>query len=369
MPSDPYASVRPVPTDEAMTLQPYTAVLVASYGGPNESADVLPFMRNATAGKNIPDERLLEVSQHYELFGGRSPINDLNDALADAMQAELSRRGVNVPIVIGNRNWHPFIRDTMQRLADGGHHRVLAVATSAYASYSSCRQYHEDIIGAREGLPIAIDKLGPFAQSEAFVSANARAVATAMRRLLARVGGDPIRVLFVTHSIPVAMNAASSTGEDERRYDAQHLRVADAVARAVSEELRQPVDWELTFCSRSGAPHIPWLEPDVNDHMPQVYADGVRGVVAAPIGFISDHMEVLYDLDTQARETAAELGLHYERAATVGTDEEFVSLLVDLLLERAAEARGERSPRTECQFSTGRCCLPRPAQPDEEPAR
>jgi len=343
-----------------VTLEPYTAVLFASYGGPNESADVLPFMRNATAGRGIPDERLIEVSKHYELFGGRSPINELNAALMDAVRAELRLRGVDVPVVIGNRNWHPYFADTVQGLVDDGHQRVVALATSAYSSYSGCRQYCEDLERAAEPRGIRIDKVDPFGETPGFVSANARALVEAVRRLRDRIGDGALRVLFVTHSIPTAMNEASSTGEPERRYDAQHLRVAAAVAEEASSMLGEDLAWELTFCSRSGAPHIPWLEPDVNDRMPEVQAEGVAGVVAAPIGFISDHMEVAYDLDTQAKETAEGLALPYERAATVGTDEGFVSLLVDQLLAKAAAARGESTSVGRCRFSTGHCCLPRP---------
>jgi ferrochelatase len=343
-----------------VSIAPYSAVLFASYGGPNESADVLPFMRNATRGRGIPDERLLEVSQHYEMFGGRSPINELNAALMEDVRVELARRGIDVPVVIGNRNWHPYFADTVDELVAEGHERVVAVATSAYSSYSNCRQYCEDLAGASDGKPITIDKIDPFGESREFVSANARALVEAVRTLRARIGDQTLRVLFVTHSIPTAMNEASHTGQPENRYDAQHLRVAGAVAAAAGEELGEQLTWELTFCSRSGSPHVPWLEPDVNDRMPEVQAEGVAGVVAAPIGFISDHMEVIYDLDTQANETAAELGLPYERAATVGPDPEFVSLLVDRLLEQAAAARGEAAPRNLCQFSTGRCCLPRP---------
>ena len=352
-----------------MTLEPYSAVLFASYGGPNEPDDVLPFMRNATAGKNIPDERLLEVSEHYLLFGGKSPINELNAALMDAVRDELERRGVEVPVVIGNRNWHPFIGDTVDELVDAGHTRVLALATSAYRSYSSCRQYCEDIAGATQGKPIHVDKIDPFAETPEFVSANARAVVDAVRALRGRIGASKLRILFVTHSIPLSMNVASATGEPEHRYDAQHLRVAEGVAREASTELGEPLTWELAYCSRSGPPQVPWLEPDINDRLEEVVGEGVDGVVAVPFGFIKDHMEVAYDLDTEAKQTAAALGLPYERAATVGTDEGFVSLLVDKLLHRAAIARGEAEDTTICQFASGRCCLPRPANSPERPHR
>ncbi|GAA4906729.1 ferrochelatase [Tessaracoccus lubricantis] len=343
-----------------MTLAPYSAVLFASYGGPNEPDDVLPFMRNATAGRNIPDERLLEVSEHYMLFGGRSPINELNAALMDAVRAELARRGVDVPVVIGNRNWEPYLGDTVDDLVAAGHRQVIALATSAYRSYSSCRQYCEDLDGARSGKDIAIDKIDPFAETPEFVAANARAVVDGVRALRERVQGE-LRVLFVTHSIPLTMNQASYTGEPDSRYDAQHLRVAEAVAREASEALGEALTWELTYCSRSGAPHIPWLEPDVNDRLEEVAGEDVDGVLAVPFGFINDHMEVAYDLDTEAKATAERLGLPYVRAATVGTDPGFVAMLVDKLLHRAAVARGEAEDTTICQFSTGRCCLPRPA--------
>lgn len=343
-----------------MSLLPYTAVMFASYGGPDRSEDVLPFMRKATAGKNIPDERLIEVSKHYELFGGKSPINELNAALMSGVRAELARRGVEVPVVIGNRNWHPLFEATVDALVADGHRRVLALATSAYQSYSSCRQYCEDLVRAADGRELVIDKVDPFWTAEGFVSANARALVGAVRTLRAQAGQGAIRVLFVTHSIPLTMNEASATGEPEKRYDTQHLQVAAAVAAEAGAELGEELTWELTFCSRSGAPHIPWLEPDVNDRLEELATEDVAGVVAAPIGFISDHMEVAYDLDTEAKATAAGLDLPYVRAATVGTDPGFVSTLVDRLLDAAAAARGEAAPTDLCRFSDGACCLPRP---------
>ncbi len=343
-----------------MSLAPYTAVLVASYGGPDRTEDVLPFMRNATAGRNIPDERLVEVSRHYDLFGGKSPLNELNAALMERLRAELGRRGIDVPVVIGNRNWHPYFAETVEQLAAGGHERVAALATSAYSSYSSCRQYREDLDSAEAAVDGAVhfDKVGPFAESPQFIRANARAVAAAWRELRAQLGDGTAKLLFVTHSIPLAMNAASGSGAPSTRYDAQTLRVAEKVAEVASAELGEELDWELTYCSRSGSPHIPWLEPDVNDRMEEL--EGVVGVVTAPIGFISDHMEVRYDLDTQARETAEAHGLAYVRAGTVDDDPEFVELLVDKLVELAAVARGElRSAALACAPCAGEHCLPR----------
>ncbi|WP_240611333.1 ferrochelatase [Actinobaculum sp. 313] len=381
------------------SLSPYTAVVLTSYGGPRKSEDVLPFMRNATAGRGIPDERLLEVSQHYELFGGRSPINEQNEALRDALEDELARRGCPRPVLIGNRNWTPFVSDAVADLRAAGHRRVIALPTAAYSSYSGCRQYREDLERATAQVPgIVIDKAGPYAERPGFISANADALASAVRSLRSRIRRGTIKVLFVTHSIPTAMNAASADGTEPARYDAQHMRVAAAVAQAAAELVKEDLDWELVYCSRSGNPHTPWLEPDVNDRLheiaaansscvthpalhsgsnnipdtgstrvPDAHSPGgdaaraIAGVVAAPIGFISDHMEVAFDLDTQARATAADLGLEYQRAATAGTHPDFVSTLADLLADHAAFARGDKAiPDHPCLQETVECCLPRP---------
>ncbi len=346
------------------SLAPYTAVLFASYGGPDQPDDVLPFMRNATRGKGIPDERLVQVSEHYMLFGGKSPINERNAELMAAVQGELLRRGIDVPVVIGNRNWKPFFADTVASLVADGHTRVVALATSAYQSYSSCRQYCEDLVGASDGTPLAIDKVEPFWQAPEFAAATARCLVDGFRALSSRMGEGRVRVLFVTHSIPTSMNERSADGTPARRYDAQHRAVAEQVAQLAAEQLGVALTWEIAYCSRSGAPHIPWLEPDVNDRLEEI-ADDVDGVVAVPFGFISDHMEVVYDLDTEAARTARELGLEYERAATVGVDPGFVAMLVDRLLEQAEVARGERSARGLCRFAEGGCCqpAPRPSRP------
>lgn len=303
----------------------YDAICLLSYGGPRGPEDVLPFMRNATRGRGIPDERLLEVSTHYDLFGGASPINAQNEALVAALGEELGRRGIEVPIVIGNRNWTPYVADTFTDLAASGARRVLAVATSAYSSYSSCRQYREDIAAAlaATGVELELDKVGPFAETEGFIVANT----DALRAALAQAQGQP-RVIFVTHSIPTAMNAASGPGGDNT-YEAQHRRVAAEIASRVGVA---DADWEIAYCSRSGAPHIPWLEPDVNDRMEELSQAGVTSIVTVPFGFISDHMEVAYDLDTQAAETAQSTGQSYVRAATPGTHPAFVSMLADRIV-------------------------------------
>ena len=310
----------------------FDAVLVLSYGGPRGPEDVLPFMRNATRGRGIPDERLVEVSGHYQLFGGRSPINERNQELLDGLSAALAERGVEVPIVIGNRNWTPYVHETLAELAASGARRVLILATAAYSSYSGCRQYREDLAAALERVGGAASgmeftKVGPFAETDGFVTANADAV----RAALAELPGA--RVVFVTHSIPTAMDAVSGPespgGLRENTYSVQHRRVAEAVAAGVG---LADGEWEIAYCSRSGAPHIPWLEPDVNDRLGELAAAGVPSVVTVPFGFINDHMEVVYDLDTQARETAAEHGLAYVRAATVGVHPAFVGMLADAVV-------------------------------------
>lgn len=331
-----------------MTLD---AVLVLSYGGPRKPDDVLPFMRNATRGRSIPDERLLEVSEHYLLFGGASPINDRNAELMDALSAELSSRGVDVPVVIGNRNWDPYVHETLAELAAAGARRVAVLATSAYASYSSCRQYREDLAAAiaTTGVELDLVKVGPFAESPGFVTANADAVRAARAEL------PGARVVFVTHSIPTAMDKASGPAAASNTYSAQHQRVAEAIAAEVG---LADDGWEIAYCSRSGAPHIPWLEPDVNDRLEELASEGVETVITVPFGFISDHMEVVYDLDTDARATAERLGLGYVRAATVGVHPAFVSMLADAVLDpQPGEVGGVRTCHATC------CLLGRPGVP------
>ncbi|ACQ79348.1 ferrochelatase [Beutenbergia cavernae DSM 12333] len=337
-----------IPVIPTTDVAPYDALLLHSFGGPEGPDDVMPFLRNVTAGRGIPDERLEQVAEHYLHFGGRSPINDQNAALLAALRAELDRRGVTLPTAWGNRNWDPFVTDTLRELHDAGHRRVLVLTTSAYACYSSCRQYGEDLARAlatleSEGRQIAVDKVRPYFNSPGFVTANTDAV----RGAVGSLGGNARtpHVVFVTHSIPTTMEDAS--GRDAPHgatYRDQHLDLARVVAGRLAAE-GVPITWELAFCSRSGPPSQPWLSPDVNDVLEARHAEGVDGVVLAPIGFVSDHMEVVYDLDTEARETAERLGMRMVRAATAGTAEEFVAGLVDLVLERCGTERGEAPQR------------------------
>ncbi len=331
----------------AAATDPYDAVLLLSFGGPEQPADVLPFLENVTRGRGIPRERLEAVAEHYLHFGGRSPINDQNRALLAALRAELDARGLDLPLYWGNRNWDPYLVDALREAARAGARRVCVLLTSAYSSYSGCRQYREDLAGALLELAAGtddpralpeVDKVRHYFNHPGFVAACADAVRAGLATLPEAVR-DGARIVFVTHSVPTAMNDVS--GPAGGAYVAQHLDVSGAVAAAAGDLVGRRLEWDLVYCSRSGPPSQPWLEPDVNDHLRDLHARGVPGVVVVPVGFVSDHMEVKFDLDTEARETAQELGLPFARAATVGTDPRFVAGLVDLVLERAAQLRGE----------------------------
>ncbi len=347
----------------ASSLAPYDAVVLLSFGGPEKPEDVLPFMRNVTRGKGIPEERLVEVSQHYALFGGRSPINDQNRALLAALRAEMDARGLDVPLVWGNRNWEPYTEAALADLRGRGAGRVLALVTSAYGSYSGCRQYREHVAAALAGVAgvdpvpadaeaaagIRVDKLRHYFHHPGFVRANADAVVEAFGELAERTGRPVADVvadsplLFVTHSIPLAMEAGSAAARPG--YVAQHQDACAQVAALVAAELGAAPSWSLAFCSRSGPPSQPWLEPDINDVLTERAAAGVTGVVMSPIGFVSDHMEVAYDLDTEAMATARDLGVTAVRAGSASTRAPFVTGLVDLMVERAAAERGEQPER------------------------
>lgn len=348
-------------------LEPYDGILLLSFGGPEKPEDVLPFLRTVTAGKGIPDERLEEVGEHYYRFGGKSPINDQNRALLAALRTELDRRGIDTPLIWGNRNFTPFTIEALREAHDKGLRRLVTIVTSAYSSYSSCRQYREDLAGAvaqaqEEGIEVEVEKIRPYYNHPGFSRVNARLVTEAVRELV-RDGVAPadLRLLFVTHSIPTAMDETSGPGDSEGHlYSRQHVALGAAVTDEVNATLDLDLEGELVFCSRSGPPTQPWLEPDVNDRLAELAKEGVQAVVVAPIGFVSDHMEVIYDLDTEAAETAGELGLRMVRVPTVGTDPEFVSGLVDLLLERAGEARGEDPQRPAWPGSDVRPSVCRP---------
>ncbi|ALE06733.1 ferrochelatase [Arthrobacter sp. ERGS1:01] len=327
----------------------YDAILLASFGGPEGQEDVIPFLRNVTRGRGIPDERLEEVSHHYRKNGGISPINAQNRALKAALEAELAARGIELPVLWGNRNWDPYIPAVLQDAYDAGHRRLLMVTTSAYSSYSSCRQYREDIGMALtetglDGL-LAVDKVRQYFDHPGFVEPFIEGTAASLAKVKAELAAAgtpeaPVHVMFATHSIPTRDAEASGRSVDEDRefaensaYVAQHLAAAEAVMARVEPDQ----EWSLVYQSRSGAPHVPWLEPDINDALAELAAAGTKGVVVVPLGFVSDHMEVLWDLDTEAAETCAELGLAFHRAPTPGTHQKFVAGLVDMICERTIE--------------------------------
>jgi ferrochelatase len=316
----------------------YDAVILAGFGGPEGQDDVIPFLRNVTRGRGIPDERLEEVAHHYRHFGGISPINAQNRALKAALEAELADRGIDLPVFWGNRNWEPYLADALRDAHTAGHRTLLGLATSAYSSYSSCRQYREDFARAVEeaglGDELRIDKVRQYFDHPGFVQPFVDGVRASIAELTERgFAADAIRVLFATHSIPV--QDAERSGPDGDDYQRQHLAVAEAVMTAAGAlGGGQDTGGELVYQSRSGPPTQAWLEPDVNDVIRELPARGVEAVVIVPLGFVSDHMEVLWDLDTEAMETAAEAGVVALRAPTPGVDPAYVSGLVDLILER-----------------------------------
>jgi ferrochelatase len=342
----------PEPTTTALPesdeLDPYDAVLLLSFGGPERPEDVVPFLENVTRGRGIPRERLAEVGEHYFLFGGRSPINDQCRELLAALRTELDHREISQPHYWGNRNWDPYLTDVARRIEAAGHRRVVVLTTSAYPSYSSCRQYRENLYDAFAGTEVTVERIRHYADTPGFVTASVDATLAAVDSLFANPGPDPgpdpvPRLVFVTHSIPTAMaeTAGPQPHSADGGYVDWHRLVAAEVTRRVAELRTVAAEHDLVYCSRSGPSSQPWLEPDVNDELAALSAAGERAVVAVPIGFVSDHMEVIYDLDTEAAATARDLGLRFARAATAGTHPAFVAGLVDLLVERAAVARGE----------------------------
>ena len=318
----------------------YDAILLASFGGPEGQDDVIPFLRNVTRGRGIPDERLEEVAHHYRAFGGVSPINEQNRQLKVALETELAARGISLPVLWGNRNWEPYLADAVREAKDRGYEKLIAVGTSAYSSYSSCRQYREDYAAALEstGLEgeLQIDKVRQFFDHPGFV----QPFIDGLRQGLADAAAAGFaladtHVLFTTHSIP--SGDAEKSGPQFRgfgeggAYEAQHRAVAEVVVASASDDA---VDWSLVFQSRSGPPTQPWLAPDINDAMRELSAEGTKAFVIVPLGFVSDHMEVKWDLDTEAMETATELSAWAVRVPTPGVHPAYVSGLVDLVLER-----------------------------------
>jgi ferrochelatase len=323
------------------------ALLVLSFGGPEGHDDVLPFLENVTRGRGIPRERLEAVAEHYHHFGGVSPINEQNKALIDALEKEFAAAGLQLPIYWGNRNWAPYVEDVWRQMADDGIEHVYVFATSAYASASGCRQYHEDIARARAvagGGPTA-EKLPHYFDAPGFVRANADALAAALAELPDDVR-DTACLVATAHSIPNAMAAVA--GPQGHAYESELTAASQAVVDAAAPGR----SFDLVWQSRSGPPSMPWLEPDVNDHLRALAEAGEKAVVLFPVGFVSDHLEVIWDLDNEAKETAAELGLTFVRAGTAGTRPAFVAMVRALLEER--RAGGEPRLGTNCPAA---CCF------------
>jgi ferrochelatase len=338
-------------------MRPYDAVLLVSFGGPEGPDDVMPFLENVTAGRGVPRERLLDVAEHYYHVGGVSPINGQNRALLAALRDDFDEHGVALPLYWGNRHWAPTLPDVLAQMRDDGVTNAIAFLTSAYASFSSCRQYRDAIERARaevgDGAP-TVDRLRQYFNHPGFIEPMVAGVVSALEQLPAEYR-ESAPLAFVAHSIPSAMDATS--GPSGGAYTAQ---LAEAV-RLVAAGVGGAHEATLSFCSRSGAPSVPWLEPDIGDRLEEFAGEGKRAVVVVPIGFVSDHMEVAYDLDTEAAEQAAALGLAFVRSATVGTDPRFVSMVRELVLERI----GETAPRALGDFGPAHdvcpvdCCLSR----------
>lgn len=309
------------------------AILLVSFGGPDGPDDVMPFLENVTRGRGVPRERLLEVAEHYMHFGGRSPINDQNRELIAKL-----REKETLPVYWGNRNWHPLLADTLRQMKSDGITRAYLFITSAYSSYSGCRQYLENVAKAKQDTDfeqLETLKLRTYYNHPGFIEPMIDNVRQSLAKL------PNARLIFTAHSIPLSMAKTSS-------YQAQLEEASGLVAKACNVS-----EFDLVWQSRSGPPAVPWLAPDILDHLRSLHQNGIREVVLTPIGFVSDHMEVLYDLDTEARELCNELGMKMVRAKTVGADDRFVAMIGDLVRERQGTSHNVCPPE----------CCPPPARP------
>lgn len=318
----------------------YDALLVLSFGGPEGPAEVRPFLENVTRGRGIPAARLDEVAQHYLHFGGVSPINRLTRDIVTSIERHPLIRDLNLPVYLGNRNWHPMVEDTVARMADDGVRSALVFATSAWGGYSGCKQYHEDIARARAAVgPRApeLHKLRQFYDHPVMIAMVADAIRAAVAGLPA-ADRSSTRLVFTAHSIPIAADVSAGPIEAGGRLYSNQVREASRLAAAAAGFAEFDVVWQ----SRSGPPQIPWLEPDIGDHLAILAAGGVTSVVVCPIGFVSDHLEVIWDLDTEAADDAERFGMSFARAATVGTDPRFADLVADLVTERVTAAPPSR---------------------------
>ncbi len=353
-PATPACPMFPLPPLDEL---PVDCILIVSFGGPEGMDDVMPFLENVLRGKNVPRERMLEVSEHYQKFGGISPINEQCRQLIAAVEQECKRRGLDLPIYWGNRNWHPLLPDTLSQMEADGRKRAIAFFTSMFSCYSGCRQYRENLAAAQlavgDGAP-KIEKIRKAFNHPDFIAAQKDCLHDALAQLPVEVRSETI-VLFTAHSIPKTM-------ADNSRYEEQLRESAKLICQAAGHS-----HWELVFQSRSGPPQQPWLEPDVCDRIEQLHSErGIQRVVVQPLGFISDHMEVLYDLDHEASDLCKEKGIQFVRAATVGVHPRFISMIVDLIEERLScdterPYVGQYGPSHD--LCPANCCLyPQPAR-------
>lgn len=344
-------------TDSAENRNDFDSILLVSFGGPEGPDDVMPFLENVLRGKHVPRERMLEVAEHYLHFGGVSPINGQNRELIAALRSELDGAGIKLPIYWGNRNWNPLLPDTLGQMQKDGCQRAIAFFTSMFSCYSGCRQYRENISDAREAVgqqaPV-VEKLRKGFNHPSFIEAQCQIVGEALNQVPENRRSEAV-LLFTAHSIPNSM-------AENSRYELQLNESARLVAEGLGHE-----NWEIVYQSRSGPPHQPWLEPDICDRIEQLFASGSEVFVVVPIGFVSDHMEIMFDLDTEAKETCEKLGAHFVRAATAGTHPSFVRMIRELIQERIENrterlALGTLGPSHDvCPVD---CCLyPRPQRP------
>lgn len=340
----------------------YEALLFVSFGGPEKMDDVIPFLENVLRGRNVPRERMMEVAHHYEQFDGKSPINDQIRDLIDAVEKEISKREINLPHYWGNRNWHPMLTDTLQEMTEKGVKKALAFVVSAYSCYSGCRQYREDIMKSQEEVGEngpEVHKIRVFYNHPKFIQSNADRIKDAIAELPESEQGK-CHISFTAHSIPSSM-------ADGCDYEVQ----LNETARLICEQLGIDASRRsMVYQSRSGRPQDPWLEPDICDHLKEIHKEGKSSVVVAPIGFLSDHMEVMFDLDVEAKDVCEEIGLPMSRAKSVGTHPVFVEMIVDLIEERMTpeqcevQSIGERGPNPH--FCKQGCC-PAPKRPAGRP--
>jgi ferrochelatase len=334
----------------------YDAILVVSFGGPESREDVIPFLENVLRGRNVPRERMLAVAEHYYHFDGKSPINQQTRDLISAINSELAQHGPKLPVYWGNRNWHPMLADTLRQMKQDGIRRALAFVTSAYSSYSGCRQYREDIARAQSeigpGAP-DVDKLRAYFNHPGFIEATVERLHDALKQIPANAR-ENVHLVYIAHSIPISM-----------ANTCDYVSQLEEVRKLVSAKLGLFND-ALVYQSRSGTPGQPWLEPDILDYLREVKARSLASaVVLAPISFVSDHMEVLYDLDIEARHLCESLSLPMARAKTVGVHPKFIEMIRELIVERTSPgterlALGSLGPR---QDVCAEDCCPAPQRP------